>query len=49
MTDHSDPGEPSRDYIESYEHNPAWDLLAEHQQAIARERDERLHGEVVNE
>jgi len=47
--DHSDPDEPSREYIDHYEHNPAWDLLSQEQHEIALERDERLHGEVLNE
>lgn len=41
--------EPSRGYIRDYEYDPDWELLGEHQQEIAREREARLHGEVIND
>lgn len=49
MPDHSEPYEPSLDYIEDYDYDAAWDLLEQQQREIARERDERLYGKVVND
>jgi hypothetical protein len=50
MTDHiSDPDEPTQDYLRDYDHNAEWSELENQQEALGRERDERLYGEVINE
>lgn len=41
--------EPSRDYIDDYNHNESWEMLAKQQAKFGRAREGRLHGEVINE
>lgn len=34
-------------YIKDYDHGATWDHLREQQRELARERNERQHGEVI--
>jgi hypothetical protein len=38
-----------RDYKAEYGHEPDWHLQREKQETIAKNRDARLHGEVIND
>lgn len=48
MSDKGGSREPSRDYINDYNYNESWEMLAEQQAEFGRAREARLHGEVIN-